>query len=307
MLKEVIVDKNLAWDGSLSDKKNEFVIQLSCETVCELKINASNLKDKNADCLPLLKSEIEGFKNTKITHGFGLFIIDGNTFSGFSKSEVKNIYVTISGILGVLLEQNIEGHKVVKIKDRGKLLSNGGRYHQTSDGGSYHTDGPHWLQPPDFLGLLCVNPALEGGASKFISAYTIHNEILKKGIDKILPLYENFFFDRREEVSRDLRVISKPVFHFFNDRLYCRYLKDYIVSGYQILDEKLSAPKKESLDLIKDFSENPEHILNYDLKINDMVFFDNHRLLHGRDAFKDLNGDNKKRELLRVWIRSKKI
>ena len=41
--------------------------------------------------------------------------------------------------------------------------------------------------------------------------------LLKKGIDKILPLYENFFFDRREEVSRDLRVISKPVFHFFNE------------------------------------------------------------------------------------------
>jgi hypothetical protein len=304
MLKQTIIDKKLAWGSSLSIKKNEFVVLLSCEVIDELKLNAGCLKDKNVDNFPLLRSEIESFKNTNITYGFGLFIIEGKIFSEFSKDEVKNIYVIISAILGILLEQNIKGERVVKIMDQGKLLSTGGRYHQTSDGGSYHTDGPHWMIPPDIIGLLCINPALEGGASKFISAYTIHNEILKKGVDKLKPLYENFFFDRREEVSKSLRVISKPVFHFSDNRLYCRYLKDYIVSGHQILDTKLSTLQKESLDLIRNISESPKNILNYDLKINDMVFSDNHRLLHGRDAFKDSNSNNKKRELLRVWVKS---
>jgi len=304
MLREIITDKNLAWDKTLGKNPSEFIAKLSPESIDELRLNMANLKDKRINDFPLLSGNIKRLKNEKIIHGVGLFIIDGNTFSGFTKSEVSNIYEIISMILGELLEQNIKGERIIKIKDKGKSLSTGGRYHQTSDGGSYHTDGPHWIQSPDILGMLCVNPALKGGTSKFISAYTIHNEILKKGIDKLKPLYENFFFDKREKVAKDLRTISKPVFNFVNDKLSCRFLKDYITTGHKIENVSLSISQKLSLNLIKNISEDSKNSLSYNLETNDMVFSDNHRLFHGRTAFKDLDGSSKKREFLRVWIKT---
>jgi hypothetical protein len=304
ILKQIITDKNLAWDKTLGENSSEFFVKLSLESIDELKLNISNLQDKCINNFPLLSNDIKSLKNEKIIHGAGLFIIDGNTFSSFSRSEIKGIYEIISMILGKLLEQDIKGSKIIKIKDRGKSLSTGGRYHQTSDGGSYHTDGPHWRQPPDIIGMLCINPALKGGVSKFISVYTIHNEILKMGLDKLEPLYKDFFFDRREEVAKDLRTIAKPIFDFANDKLYCRFLKDYIISGHKIENVHLSTSQKISLDLIEDISKESKNTLSYDLKTHDMVFFDNHRLFHGRTSFKDLNGNSKKRELLRVWIKT---
>ena len=80
------------------------------------------------------------------------------------------------------------------IQDEGKSMKTGGRYHQTKEGGSYHTDSPQWPDVPDSVGLLCINPAKEGGINKFLSAYSIHNEINKKDPFLLELLYSKFYF-----------------------------------------------------------------------------------------------------------------
>jgi hypothetical protein len=304
ILNQIITKKNLAWNHTLADKPSEFVVKLSNKSINELRLNKGNLKQKTIKKFPFLSQDIQSFKSEKIIHGSGLFLIHGGSFFEFTKSEIKNIYILISMILGELLEQDAKGSKVITVKNRGKSLSTGGRYHQTSDGGSFHTDGPHWMQPPDVIGLLCINPASEGGVSKFISVYTIHNAILKIGMDKLEPLYKNFFFDRREEVADDLRTISKPIFNFEDNKLNCRFLKDYIISGYKIEDVHLTNSQNISIDLIEEITKDSQIALSYNLRINDMVFSHNHRLFHGRTSFKDLSDSSKKRELLRVWIKT---
>jgi hypothetical protein len=304
MLKEIVFNKNLSWDSDLGGYPEKFVVEFSFEVINELRSNATNLHEKCKSNFPLLVDSIESFKSKKIINGVGIFIIKGCNFYDFSKDQIKNIYEIISSILGELLEQDANGSKIITIKDKGKLLSSGGRYHQTSDGGSYHTDAPHWITPPDILGMWCINPALEGGVSKFISGYTIHNEVLKRSGESLRLLYGDFLFDRREEVAKDLRVISKPIFSFKKNNLYCRFLKDYIISGHKIKGVHLSDVQITSLNLLGDISNDSKYSLNYNLKTNDMVFFDNHRIFHGRTAFKDFSDGDKKREMLRVWIKT---
>ena len=53
-----------------------------------------------------------------------------------------------------------------------------------------------------------------------------------------------------------------------------------------------------------EISENENNVLSYTLKSNDMAFFDNHRVLHGRTGFEDYEDENRKRLLLRVWIKT---
>ena len=47
-------------------------------------------------------------------------------------------------------------------------------------------------------------------------------------------------------------------------------------------------------------------IMRYDLKPGDMVFSDNHWIIHGRTPFEDHSDENMKRLMLRTWIRDKK-
>ena len=49
-----------------------------------------------------------------------------------------------------------------------------------------------------------------------------------------------------------------------------------------------------------------EMIMRYDLKLGDMVFSDNHWIVHGRTPFEDSDDQNLKRLMLRTWIRDKK-
>ena len=42
------------------------------------------------------------------------------------------------------------------------------------------------------------------------------------------------------------------------------------------------------------------------LKQNDMVFFNNNRVMHGRTSFKDAENIEKKRLMIRTWIKDKK-
>ena len=76
------------------------------------------------------------------------------------------------------------------------------------------------------------------------------------------------------------------------------------VYGYHLL-QKLSLPesKIKALDYLEKISQNEEYVLSYDLRTNDMGFFNNHRILHGRTSFVDHQDQNLKRLMIRIWIK----
>ena len=304
ILEKTVEDKNLVWGRDLEQHPEKFLVHLSDESINELKNKRQLLKTNSKSSFSKLNDEINKFKNEKILNGVGLLIINGNRLNDFSKNEVKQIYELICNMLGTLYIQNIQSEKIVEIKDEGKSMTSGGRYHQTKEGGSYHTDSPHWTNVPDLVGLLCVNQAKNGGISNFVSTYTIHNEIFKKENGKLKALYEKFYFDKRGEFkTNESKTIFEPIFIFKDNKLHCRYLKNYIISGHEIANAPLSTSQKESIDLLEKITQVPENILSYDLQTNDMIFFDNHRMLHGRTEFEDYEEEEKKRRLLRTWIK----
>ena len=98
---------------------------------------------------------------------------------------------------------------IVEIKDVGKSMKTGGRYHETKEGGSHHTDSPQWKDVPDYLSLFCVHNAKKGGTNLFLSAYTIHNKILNN--IKIKFLYFIIF----SLIFLQFRIYIFLINHFF--------------------------------------------------------------------------------------------
>ena len=305
ILDKIITDGHLVWDKTLANKKQKFVADLSPGTVDELIKRRNELDNLNENDLLLLKNEILEFKK-KILDGFGLFIINGACLKDFSLKEKISIYTLIAEILGELIIQNIKQEKIVEIKDVGKSMQTGGRYHETKEGGSHHTDSPQWKDVPDYLGLFCVHNAKKGGTNLFLSAYTIHNRILKGRKDLLNILYGKFHFDKRGEFKEgESSTVFEPIFKFKDGKLYFRYLRNYIDAGHDIQNQPLSESQKEALTYLDNFMLEEDMIMSYDLKPDDMVFSDNHWIIHGRTTFEDFDDPNLKRLMLRTWIKDK--
>src|SRR3989344_5322860 len=189
-----------------------------------------------------------------------------------------------------------------------KSMKTGGRYHQTNEGGSYHTDSPQWKYVPDYIGLFCVNPAKKGGSSKLLSTYAIHNEFLKDKKNLLKILYGQFHFDKRGEYNKnESPTVFEPIFEYKDGRLNFRYLRDYIDDGHKIQNQPLSDLQIAALDYLDEITKNEDLTLSYDLKESDMIFFNNHRIVHGRTSFEDYEDENLKRCLIRVWIKENRF
>jgi len=304
-LTRIINDPNLSWDKSLSNSQNNFFVSLTSSTINKILQNRSQLPAEEPSKFEFLKHEIFKFKEIMIS-GCGFFIIDGNEFNDFSKKELEQIFSIISQLLGELYVQNIKNEKFVIIHDEGKSMKTGGRYHQTKEGGSFHTDSPQWIDVPDFVGLLCINPAKEGGINKFLSAYSIHNEINKKNPLLLNSLYSNFYFDKRGEYKDgESPTVFTPIFLYNNNELHFRYLRNYIDDGYKTQNKCLTDDQIKSLNTIDEVTQNDRLSVDYAMKTGDMVFFNNHRILHGRSSFEDFDDENLKRKLVRVWIKNR--
>ena len=303
MLQKIITDKNFVWDKHTSSKLENFVVKISNNAITELK-NNRNFLNNSEHTFSILQKEILDFKKKFLVEGIGFFIIDGKCFTDFSKEELIEIYQNVCRILGTLYVQNDKNQKLVQVQDSGKSMKSGGRYHQTKEGGSYHTDSPQWEKVPDFIGMCCINPAKKGGESKFVSVYSIHNKMLKEHKQFLEILYQQFHFDKRGEFeSKESPTVFEPIFTYNNNQLKCRYLRDYINDGQMIQKTPLSKEQNEALDIFDKIIHDENLVVSYKLRQNEMVFFNNNRVMHGRTSFEDFEGIENKRLMIRTWIK----
>ena len=305
ILQNLISDDSLAWEKSLDQNPDNFLMKLSTHSISELNEKKDIIQTCEINDFPILQNEILELKQRCLIHGNGFFILDGICFSNFTKEHIQEIFRLISISLGQLYVQNIKNEKFVVITDEGKSMKTGGRYHQTKEGGSFHTDSPQWENVPDFIGLLCIRPAKTGGESKFISAYTVHNQILKSHPNFLQSLYKNFHFDKRNEFKKNESPTTfEPIFRYENNELKFRYLRNYIDDGQKLVNQPLTNEQNHILDELDKIVHDEKFAVSYDLQKFDMTFFNNHRIIHGRTSFEDFADFDKKRYMVRSWIKN---
>ena len=304
ILEKTISDSDMCWDNTLENSPEKFSVVLNSKSLDELLTNRIKIPNEDPNDFKFLKEYVKTLKNKILINGCGFFVINGHELSNLSLDEKRSIYTIISKIIGELLEQNKDHEKVVMIKDLGKTMKTGGRYHQTKEGGSYHTDGSHiFKNPPDYVGLLCINPAKSGGVSKFMSAYTIHNKLLKKQkLQKIL--YEKFHHDKKNEnVGEEDATRFEPIFQFVNNELKFKYQRELIFTGHEKAKQPLTQIQIQAIKFLEEILSNSDQVMTYTLKSGDMMFSNNRWLIHDRTLFEDFEDEKLKRLLLRTWIR----
>ena len=127
----------------------------------------------------------------------GVTVLDRLPVESWSEQEARDVFWLLGRLLGRPVSQSVSGEMMVSVKDTGIPKAIGVRGFRTKVEQAPHIDNSFNHCPPDYVSLLSLRAALEGGESHFISFYTVHNELLEHHPDLLARLYRPFYQDRQ--------------------------------------------------------------------------------------------------------------
>ena len=306
MLSEPIHDSR-AWRCG-PDAELDAKIRLSTELIDAFETCVGDRQTAPTDC-ELNPSVLKQWREARqivsdmIESGVGYVILDGLPLERYSIRQAQAVYWLVGRCLGEPFEQNIQGTLLYDVRDMGHNVAEGARFSVTNTESSFHTDNAFGPRIPDIVGLLCLKTAHSGGRSQLVSAYTLHSELLRRHPHVLATLYESFCFDRRGQVERGEDEYSRhPVFHWDGVGLTTRYLDYYIRVGHDKARQPLTTAQHEALDVVIRLLAVPDFRVEFDLQPGQMLFTNNHWILHNRTAFRDVADPSRRRHYVRLWL-----
>lgn len=237
-----------------------------------------------------------------IEQGRGFVLIRGIPVERYSAEDAAIIYWGIGAHLGTPLCQTPRGNMLGHVRDEG-----GDQYKDATARG-YHTSArmPYHNDQGDVVGLFCVHPSKSGGISRICSAVSVHNEIQRLRPDLARLLFEPFYCDLRgEEPAGRKPYYVEPRFAVHNGNFIVQHGRTYINSAQRFAEvPRLTAAQIEALDLIDELADREEIRLDMGFDRGDIQLLNNHLILHARSAFEDYDEPERKRHLLRLWLRT---
>ena len=243
----------------------------------------------------------------QIENGIGFAIIDRLPVDRLETETAKKLYWLLMSMVSRPVAQKWDGTMVYDVVDTGAeaLAGNAVRSSKTNGGQGYHIDNAFNL-PPDFVALFCLQLARQGGVSGLISFETVHNLLLEDYPDVLPRLYEPFYFDRQmEHAPDDERLSFRPIFESDGERVIANYSPRLIRQGYELKNQEMDAPTRAAIDAVVEISERDGLGKTFDFERGQIQIVNNRRLGHRRTAFQDWPEPERRRHLVRIWLREK--
>jgi len=299
--------KSVWYGPAMNQRKEEWIVHLTPSEIIELESAAEKFQqsgntigemNKKQFVLPTFSEKLATLK-TQLIQGIGFSLLKGLPIEQYSQKKAATIFYGIGTHLGNARSQNAQGHVLGQVKNMGLDSTDPKvRLYQTKERQTFHTDSC------DVVGLLCMQPAKEGGLSLLVSANTVFNEMKQQRPDLLELLLQPIATDRRGEVPEGmLPYLLIPVFSYFHQKITPFYQRQYIESAQRFAEAPRLTPQHfEALDLFDALCNDPTLHLTMMLEKGDMQFVYNHAMLHDRTGFIDYEDLNKRRHLSRLWL-----
>jgi hypothetical protein len=253
-----------------------------------------------ADCCQALRPVREALER-----GRGFALVEGPPGACLAAEDAQLLYWIVGLGLGRPFAQNIQGTFLYDVRDTGQDLAQGARFSVTNYESSFHTDNSFGAEILDYVGLLCLQTARTGGRSQVLSGFALHNELLARRPDVLATLYLPFPMDRRGGVrDGEAPTVRFPVIHWDGRGLVIRYLRYWIDAGAEKEGQPLTSAQVTALTLLDEFLGRRDLRVEFDLKPGEMFFLNNRWLFHNRTAFDDHPELERRRHLVRLWLRA---
>ena len=299
------IDHSSAWRASERDKSS-FCIDLSERQLdaIDRALQAVKLKDSDAELISRedftltdIQQDVAAWRR-QVMENEGIVILCGFPVDRYSKQELGMIHFGLGTHFGEAMSQSVMGDRL------GHVINVGGkdpkeRAYRNSTELDMHTDAC------DVVAMLCLQKAISGGYSGYVSAISIYNEILRRQPDLMAVLIEGFHYHRFGEEAPGQAPVTEdkiPVFSFQEGCLSVNYLRSYIEMAAEELQIALTPKQQDALDLVDEIALHDDFALKFITNPGEAVFFNNLTVLHNRTAFEDSDSEAEKRHFLRLWL-----
>ncbi|MEQ7922206.1 TauD/TfdA family dioxygenase [Xanthomonas sp. WHRI 1810A] len=303
------VTTSAAWRGDELIKKGDWIYHLSADQISELETlgaelvgNDPDLRRIEVDDYPLqaCRDAIEDWKQ-RMDVGHGFVLVRGLRTELYSDALSAAIYYILGLHLGEPMRQNELGDLIDHIyatSDK-KLEDPSALSKSIRDKLPFHSDSS------DIVALMCLRPSMEGGASCLVSGAQIYNEIVRRRPDLAPLLMQPFHWDwLRQDPAAPANTYTSPIISIV-DGVFSMYAGSLYILTAQDYPEvpRLTDAQRELLQLFEDITYEPGMAIEMDFRPGDIQWLSNYAALHSRTEFTDYPEPQRRRHLLRLWLR----
>ena len=248
-----------------------------------------------------------GVKRT-IDEGPGFAIVDRLPVDRWSPNGARAVWWLLASLVARPVAQKWDGTSIYDVTDLGRPPGNGVRPDVTNYEQNFHTDNSYNNVPPHYVGLFCLRTAMEGGVSGIVNFVAAHEEMRRRHPDLLQRLYQPFYFDRqREHAPDDAMTTHHPMFERQSEggceRLIARLSHFQVKNGHKIAGVALDAQGAAALEAFEAILNEPGMAARFHFEPGQIQLIDNRALGHKRTSFKDWPEAERKRLLIRLWLR----
>lgn len=302
-----------AWRGA-QVAPEQCVLPLDERARDELRAMARNMR---AAPLPLLLRRAAHFElpalhaamaraRQLLDHAQGVAVIDALPLDELDHDSACALFWVLGELVGRQVAQKWDGTMLYDVRDTGQQYGYGVRGSYTNVELVFHTDNAFAVCPPDYVGLMCLHPAREGGISRFCSLYAIHERLREQDPQALERLYHPMLWDRQAEHEPGApKVLRAPMFRCVDGRLHTRANVSLVRKGYQVAGEEMDVALGDALAAVETVSREPSLWFELPIARGHLQYLNNVDTAHYRSDFVDHDDPARKRHLVRSWHRER--
>jgi hypothetical protein len=293
------------WNAGELKEVSRWSYPISAGDADELEAAVAAVRRRGVEMVDLRKEDfpLSAFADVladvrrELMDGRGIVMMQGFPLDRFDREGADIAYIGLGAHLGQTMSQNKFGHILGHVKDLGGNYEDANtRGYMTNAEMRFHTDAC------DYVGLLCLQTSMAGGASRVASSVTVYNTMLKRRPELVEALCGDYYRSRSGEVSPgDLPYFKQPIFSF-HEGYFSATGAGAVIDKAQRLPgvPKFTAVQKEAIDVYRQTVD--EVALDIGFQRGDIQFLNNFVTLHTRREYRDWPEPERKRHLLRLWL-----
>jgi alpha-ketoglutarate-dependent taurine dioxygenase len=307
---EHIVEGPRAWRAS-TISESDWLISIPNACLDELETALEQLR---MDHLPMLMldprefhlpacSDLMSAVRRRLDEECGIVVLDRLPVESYDLEQTRTVFWFLGALLGRPVSQSLAGEIMVDVTDTGIKKAIGVRGFRTNAGQPPHIDNSFNASPPDYVSLLGLRKAARGGVSKFVSFYTVHNELMHRHPELLPRLYRGFYQDRQGDFQPgEPQTVFYPIFEY-GEILTARYTHFTIPAGYQTAGVPFDGESREAFEAMSRIVDDPALYCSLVIEPGQLQVVNNRSFGHGRTDYEDPEDRELRRHLLRLWHR----
>ncbi len=302
------VDDSGVWTVRDFAGPEDYTLRLTVAEIAELDgfIREMDREGKSLDDIgredfrcPLLGARLAALYD-ELRDGRGFAVMAGLPVERWRQEDAERVYWAMGAQLGAGMSQSVLGDRLGHVRDTTREDPHARAYRARRELDP-HTDRAH------IVGLFSLRAARTGGVSHLTSALAVHNRLLADRPDYLERLYEGFYMHRRGEEAPGEDPVTPhkvPVYSSADGKVSCRWVRTYAVMGQEAKGEPIGGFEEEAVEAFLAAASSDELQLRFTLGPGQILWFNNFTHLHARTAFEDWEEPDRRRHLLRLWLRN---